>query len=126
MAKGLVIGATVAAPSLGPAVVTVLGIEVPILALIVSFLSLVLVRLLPPPDTLKIRSLTRLQEGALTLLLGIILFLGVVGEITGEPLSVGMSVAWAIGLGSSGMLVVEIFAGPVRRTLSVWLGNKEN
>lgn len=105
-------GATVviAAPSLGPAVVRVLGTEIPILALGLSIAALVLARWIAPPP---LRKLTKRQEASLTLLLLIFLFLAVTGQMPligdGTPMGPGMGVVWGAGLGFSGLLVIETF-----------------
>lgn len=99
----------VAAPAFGPAVVTILGIDVPILALILSMSALVLARWIAPPP---LRKLSRKEEAALTMLLIIFLFLAVTGQVpvigSGKPLGPGMAVVWGAGLGFSGLLVVEL------------------
>lgn len=81
--------------------------------------ALLLARMIAPPSP---RKLNRKESWALTTLLCIILFLAVTGEITGKPLKVGMSVVWAIGLGFSGLLVVEALADKIRDIVRVWLG----
>jgi hypothetical protein len=96
--------AVAAAPAFGPAVVTLFGIDVPVLALLLSVAGLVLARWIAPPP---LRKLTRTQEIALTLLLLIILFLIVTGQFSGQPLGAGMAVMWGVGLGFSGLLAVE-------------------
>lgn len=111
--------AAAAAPSFGPAVVTVLGADIPILALGLSLAGLLLARKIAPPPS---RKLTRGQEVALTFLLSIVLFVIVTGQFTGEPLGVGMSVVWSIGLGLSGLLVIELFGSWVVDRLNILLG----
>lgn len=101
--------AAIAAPSFGPAVVTVLGADVPILALTLGVGGLLLARAIAPPP---LRKLNRKQETALTCLLLIILFLIVTGQLPllgGKPLGAGMSVMCGIGLGFSGLLAIEFF-----------------
>jgi hypothetical protein len=112
LAVKLTSAAAVAAPSIGPAVVTIAGTNVPVLALCLSACGLVLARFIAPPP---LRKLTRKQELALTVLLLVILFLIVTGQFSpsGEPLEAGMSVIWGIGLGFSGLLVVEFFGARV-------------
>ena len=97
------------APAFGPAVVTLFGIDVPILALALSVGGLILARMIAPPP---LRKLSGRQEVALTVLLLIILFLIVTGQMPflgGRPLGAGMAVIWGVGLGFSGLLVVEFF-----------------
>lgn len=96
--------AAVVAPSIGPAVVTVFGQDVPVLALMLSCAGLLLARFIAPPP---LRKLTKGQHAALTLLLLIVLFLVVVGAFTGKPMSAGMAVVFGIGLGFSGLLAIE-------------------
>ena len=109
--------AAVAAPAFGPAMVTVFGVDVPIVALGLSVAGLVLARFIAPPP---LRRLTRWQETALTALLLILLFLMVTGEFPGfggKPLGAGMAVIWGVGLGFSGLLVVEFFGARVMAVL---------
>lgn len=107
----------VVAPTIGPAIVTVLGIDVPVLALVLSMSALVLARWIAPPP---LRKLSRKEEAALTLLLLIFLFLAVTGQVpligSGKPMGPGMAVVWGAGLGFSGLLVVELMG---ERTMSV-------
>lgn len=95
-----------AAPSFGPAIVTIFGTDVPVLAMSLSLAGLLLARFIGPPPS---RKLTRLQEVAVTLLLMLILGLIVTGELPpdSKPLGVGMAVAWGVGLGLSGLLALE-------------------
>jgi hypothetical protein len=108
----------VAAPTIGPAIVTVLGIDVPVLALTLSVAALVLARWIAPPP---LRKLSRKEEAALTLLLLIFLFLAVTGHVPvigkGVPLGPGMAVVWGAGLGFSGLLVVELMGERVMAML---------
>lgn len=101
--------ASLAAPTAGPAIVSVAGINVPVLALCLSIAALVLARTVAPPP---LRKLTRMQEVALTLLLLIFLFVAVIGETpflgNGKPMGPGMAVCWGCGLGFSGLLIVEL------------------
>jgi hypothetical protein len=99
--------AAVAAPAFGPALVTLFGVEVPVLALFLSVCGLLLARAIAPPP---LRKLSRRQEVALTILLLIILFLIVTGQLFGtKPLGAGLSVIWGVGLGFSGLLAIEFF-----------------
>lgn len=110
----------IAAPSIGPAVVTVFGTDVPVLALGLSCAGLVLARIVAPPP---LRKLSTLQEVALTLLLLVVLFLIVTGQLgTGSPLGAGMAAVWGIGLGFSGLLALEFFGARVRAMLKALLG----
>lgn len=114
----------VSAPSLGPAIVTIFGIDVPIMALFLSVAGLVLSRVVAPPP---LRKLTALQEVSLTMLLLVVLFLIVTGEIGGgEPLGAGMATVWGIGLGFSGLLVVEFFGDRVLAMLRAMFGKESD
>lgn len=110
------------APSLGPAFVTVFGIDVPVLAMVLSGAGLLLARYIAPPP---LRKLSRKQHGALSTLLLIVLFLIVTGSFTGQPLAPGMAVVWGVGLGFSGLIAVEIFADRVRAMLKAMLGGSD-
>jgi hypothetical protein len=111
------------APSLGPAIVTVFGTDVPILALVLSGAGLLLARVIAPPP---LRKLSRAQHWALTVLLLIILFLIVTGSFTGEPLEPGMAVIWGVGLGFSGLVAVEFFADRTIAMLKAMFGGQPN
>lgn len=113
----------IAAPAFGPAVVTLFGVDVPVLALSLSVCGLLLARAIAPPP---LRKLTRWQEVALTILLLIILFLIVTGQLfSGEPLGAGMAVIWGVGLGFSGLLAIEFFGKRVLAMLKALLGPAE-
>ena len=75
-----------AAPSIGPAIVTLFGQDVPVLALGLSCAGLLLARVVAPPP---LRRLTRIQHICLTLLLLLVLLLIVTGSFTGEPWATG-------------------------------------
>lgn len=116
------------APSVGPAIVTVLGVQIPILALMLSIAALLLSHFIGPPPPL--RKLTRMQEAALTLLLLIFLFLAVTGEMPliggGEPMGVGMAVVLGCGLGFSGLLVIEVMGDRVLQATRAMFGVKHD
>lgn len=117
----------VAAPSIGPAIVTVFGQDVPVLALGMSIAALLLARWVAPPP---LRKLTREQQVALTLLLLIFLFLAVTGNMplvgSGQPLGVGMAVVWGAGLGFSGLFAVEMMGERVKAMLRAALNIKDD
>lgn len=97
----------IAAPSIGPAAITIFGTEVPVLAMLLSITGLILARWIAPPP---LRKLSRAQEWGLTALLILILILIVTGEIgDGTPIKAGPAALWGIGLGFSGLLVIEFF-----------------
>jgi hypothetical protein len=116
----------VAAPSFGPAAVSVFGTEIPVLALGLSIAALLRARWIAPPP---LRKLTREQQVALTILLMIFLFLAVTGNLPlvgdGEPMGVGMAVVWGAGLGFSGLFAVELMGERVRAMLRAALGLKD-
>lgn len=114
------------APSIGPAIVTIAGVNIPPLAMALSIAALLLARFIAPPSLEK---MTREQEWALTGLLGLILFLAVTGELPlvgkGEPMGVGMAVVWGVGLGFSGLLVVRLLRERVIAMLKAAIGSSE-
>jgi hypothetical protein len=117
-------GVAIIAPSLGPAIVTIFGIDVPVMALCLSVAGLVLARVIAPPP---LRKLSVVQEVCLTLLLLVILFLIVTGELGGDgPLGAGMATVWGIGLGFSGLLAVEFFAERIRAMIGALIGGQAN
>ena len=101
--------------------IQVFGADIPILALALSVLGLLLARKIAPPPA---RKLTRAQEWALTALLVMVLFLVVTGAFTGEPLGVGMAFVWAIGLGFSGLVVIELFGERALAAIRAVMGTK--
>lgn len=111
--------AAIAAPSLGPSVLYIFGLQIPVAAMVLSLIGLALARYLAPESA---RKLTLGQERALTALLALLLIVIVSGELSAcqvlamlglqpdcpvRPLGVGMATAWGIGLGTSGLLAVE-------------------
>lgn len=114
------------APSIGPAIVTFAGLDIPVLALGLSTASLLLARFVAPPSLEK---MTREQEWALTALLIIILLLVVTGQMplvgTGKPMETGMAVVTGIGLGFSGLLVVRLMRERVVAMMKAMLGSAE-
>lgn len=124
MKAGLVTLAAVMSPTFGPAIVTIFGVDVPVLALGLSCVGLLFARTLTP---VPLRKLDRRQELALTILLLIVLFLIVTGQIgTGEPLGGGMATVWGIGLGFSGLMVIEFFGERVMSILRAIFGVKDS
>ena len=118
---------TFVAPTFGPAVITVFGTNIPVLALSLSIVALLLARSIAPPP---LRHLTRTQQASLTLLLLIFLFLAVTGEMPligdGEPLGPGMAVVWGAGLGLSGLFAVELMGERVRSMLRAAFNLKDD
>ena len=125
MKPAVAAGVNAVAPSLGPAIVTIFGIDVPVLALGLSIAALMLARFIAPPP---LRKLTRAQQWALTLLLMIFLFLAVTGSLpligSGEPMGAGMAVVTGAGLGFSGLLVVEIMQKRVLAMIEALFGGQ--
>lgn len=113
------------APSIGPAIVTFFGQDIPVLSLILSIAGLLLARWIAPP---ALEGLVWHQEIALTLLLVLILYLIVTGKFplvgSGEPLSEGMAVLWGVGLGFSGLLVIKLISERVMAMIRAALGDK--
>lgn len=105
---------------------TAFGIDIPILALVLSVMALILARWIAPPP---LRKLSKKEEAALTLLLIIFLFLAVTGQLPvvggGKPLGPGMAVVWGAGLGFSGLLAVEMMGERFMAMLRAGLGLKE-
>lgn len=115
-------GAAVVAPSIGPAVITFLGWDIPVLALALAVMGLLLARTIAPPP---LRKLTRGQHAALTALLGLVVFLFVTGQITGKPLEPGMATMLGIGLGFSGLAAIELVAARGMAALRAFMGKAD-
>lgn len=112
-----------AGPSFGPAIVTLFGIDVPVIAFSLSLVALIVARQIAAPN--PARKLTRRQEFFLTVALIIILFMVVTGQlIYDEPLGPGWAVVWGVGLGMTGLLTLELFADAItnfiRAFFSAW------
>lgn len=111
--------ATAATPTIGPAIVTVVGLDIPVLAFALSFASLLLVRQFAPEPT---RKLTRKQDWALTAVLAILLLLIVSGRFGGGRIGEGMAVTWGIGFGFSGLLIIDIIGQRIVNALRALIG----
>lgn len=110
----------IAAPTVGPVIISVGGFNIPLVAMGLSLAGLLLARFIAPPP---LRRLNKRQRYALTALLVIVLFLIVTGQFgDGKPLGAGMAVAWGIGLGFSGLMVLELFGPRVIEALKILLG----
>lgn len=117
MSKEAIAAAT--GPSFGPAIVTLFGIDVPLVAMSLSIAALILARQIAKPPA---RKLTPRQEQYLTIVLVIVLFLVVTGQLfVSKPLGPGWAVVWAIGLGMTGVLILEIFAEGVTRFVRAFI-----
>lgn len=117
----IAVAAVASAPSFGPAIVTLFGTDIPVLAMSLSLAGLLLARFIGPPSS---RKLTRFQEIVVTLILMLVLFLIVTGELPpdGKPLSVGMAVSWGVGLGLSGLLALEFLGERAMAALRAMFG----
>lgn len=112
----------ISAPSIGPAVLIVAGLKLPVAALVLALLGLLLARYIAPK---RERRLTRWQSRALTALLALLLVVLVAGEFpgqNGEPLGVGMATAFGVGLGTSGLLAVEFMGERMGRAFRALFG----
>lgn len=109
-----------AAPALGPTVVKVLEVEIPVFSLVLSTIGLILARQLAPAS---VRKLNKRQEIVLTFLLLLLMFLIVTGQLwTDRPLEAGEATVLGIGLGWTGLLVLEIMGDRFSRALGILLG----
>lgn len=109
--------AKAAAPTAGPSMLLIFGIEVPVLAFGLSVLGLLLARHIAPKS---VRKLSVRQEFSLTLLLVLMLFLIVTGEMPfmgGGPLKVGVAFVWGVSLGLSGLVFIEFIGTRALRSL---------
>lgn len=113
--KGATAAVIIAAPSIGPAVVTVLGEQIPLMAMALSIAGLVLARLVAPPPKLP---MARPRALALTALLCVI---DIAAVVTLQP-GPGTAVAAGVGLGFSGMLAVQFFGDRVKAVLTAMAG----
>lgn len=122
------IAAAISAPSIGPTILVVFGLRLPVAALALALVGLLLARYVKPRSASK---LSLGQERALTALLSLILVVIVAGEFPwigdGEPLGVGMATAWGVGLGTSGILAVDLVGSRIMQGLRVafGLGNED-
>ncbi len=91
--------ATAIAATAGPVMINVLGYDVPALAALLSLAGVILASMIAPPPPLG-----RTQKIALTALL-CILVLGLVINDPGRSLIV--STCWAIGIGYSGLPIIQ-------------------
>ena len=121
--KSYQLAAAITTPSIGPTTLVLFGFKLPIAALALALIGLFLSRYIAPKSA---RKLTLGQERALTALLALMLVVIVAGEFPyvgdGEPLGVGMATAWGIGLGTSGLLTVELVGSRIMQGLRAALG----
>ena len=112
------------APAIGPAVINLFGLNVPVLAFGLSLAGLLLARFIAPSST---RKLSSKQNIALTALLVILLLLLVSGSFGGGKMGEGMAVALGIGLGFSGLIIIETIGKRSIDAITAFLnGNKSN
>lgn len=110
-------------PTIGPALITLFGLDVPVLSFGLSLAGLMLARFLAPAPSR--RRLNRRQEAALTVLLSILLLLLVSGRFGGGMMGEGIAVVWGIGLGFSGLLVIETIGSRILAAIQALLSGKE-
>lgn len=94
------------APVWGPPVVEIFGQPIPVAATILSVLGLIMARLVASAREGKTPG-----NLALTILL-IVLLIGLVIERQPGP---GMAVAWGVGIGAGGILIVDVLRKAVLR-----------
>lgn len=113
-----------------PPIINFVGITIPIAALFFGLLSLVLVRYVKPnvPSASEQTPLTPAQNRAVTGILAILLCVIITGEVPfleSEPLGVGMAVLWGIGLGTTGMLAIDLIGDWARTMMQRVFGRKD-
>lgn len=87
------------AAAAGPVTIDVLGYEMPLLSAIISTLGVILASLIAPPPPLSM-----VKKVALTCLLVILMLALVISDPTRSPL---LSTAWAIGIGYTGLPIIQ-------------------
>lgn len=95
-----------AAASAGPVVVNVLGYDVPVLSAGLSVVGVVLATVIAPPPALSM-----VRRVALTILLALLMLAVVISDPTRSPI---MSTCWAIGIGYTGLPIIETIAKAIR------------
>jgi hypothetical protein len=134
--KGAATMTAISAPSIGPAVLVIFGLRLPIAALGLSMVGLLLARYIAPRR--QRRRFTAWQNRALTALLALLLLVIVSGDLSActikaaimggdetcprEPLGVGMATAFGVGLGTSGLLAVEFLGDRISRAFRAMFG----
>lgn len=88
-----------AAAAVGPVTVDVLGYDLPVLSAIISVLGVVLASMIAPPPPL-----TLVKKLALTALLVLLMLALVISDPARSPL---LSTAWAIGIGYTGLPIIQ-------------------
>jgi hypothetical protein len=95
-----------AAASAGPVMVDVLGYDVPVLSAGLSVVGVVLATVIAPPPALSM-----VQRVALTALLVILMLALVISDPTRSPV---MSTCWAIGIGYTGLPIIQSISTIIR------------
>lgn len=95
-----------AAASVGPVMVDVLGYDVPVLSAGLSVVGVVLATVIAPPPALSMA-----QRAALTVLLAILMLALVISDPTRSPI---MSTCWAIGIGYTGLPIIQSISTLIR------------
>lgn len=88
-----------AAAAIGPVTIDVLGYDLPVLSAIISTLGVVLASLIAPPPPLSL-----VKKIALICLLVLLMLALVISDPTRSPL---LSTAWAIGIGYTGLPIIQ-------------------
>lgn len=94
------------AASAGPVVVNVLGYDVPVLSAGLSVVGVVLATVIAPPPALSM-----VRRVALTILLVLLMLALVISDPSRSPI---MSTCWAIGIGYTGLPIIETIAKAIR------------
>lgn len=95
----------VGSPSFGPALIILFGVPVPVFSALCGMIGVILARQVAPA-TAAGAMLGRVGNVALTALLA----LGVVALIVSGQKQPLVAVAWAVGLGHSGLVMIELVA----------------
>lgn len=103
-------------PSFGPPLIVIFGFDVPVLSALFGVLGVLLARRVAPPSAVDAR-LGREGRAALTVLLA----LGVLALIIAGQKQPIVALGWSIGLGFSGIAVVELLASAVMGSARVAL-----
>jgi hypothetical protein len=106
-----------AAASAAPVMINVLGYNLPVLASILSVVCVALASFIAPAP-----KLSWLKRTALVTLLSIILLALAISDPLRNPL---MSTCWAIGIGYSGMPIIQKISERVKAALGTLLNVKE-
>lgn len=88
-----------AAAAVGPVTIDVLGYDLPVLSAIISVLGVVLASMIAPPPPFSWP-----KKIALTALLVLLMLALVISDPTRSPL---LSTAWAIGIGYTGLPIIQ-------------------